>query len=144
MKYLFALIFFSSFFSQSILSQSNDPGVRIERSVKKNLSTGEYEISLTIYKGDLTGVGALYEVFSDGTPFLAAVMKNGGASFGVTETGVKFIWVSLPADTIISISYNVKDIALASPAFECTFKYVYDNQLRKAVVKPEDVVYKEE
>jgi|SRR4051812_18372790 hypothetical protein len=142
MKYFFLFIFLTMPFIPHEISRYKGPAVLIKRDVKQ-VGAGEYEIDLTIYKDSVNSMGALTELFANGRPFTASAIKTGGASFAVREEGVKFIWVSMPPDKVIHLSYLLKGIKLPAADFQGFLKYVYKNELYTTEIKSRDVTYKE-
>ena len=143
MKYFLLLVFISIQSPAWVQNKDKIPFVSIKRTVIKHVQSGEYEVTITISKDSLAGFAAFYELFSEGGTFMAAAVKDAGASFSVTEKGVKFVWGNLPSGKSVEVSYTIKGISLTGADFPGHFKYIYDNEPRKLDLIRENVTYRE-
>ena len=87
----------------------------------------EFVVELTINKASLGGFAKLQQTLPAG--FTAVEDKSNGASFTNSGTVVKFIWMSLPLDNEIKVSYKVLVPAGVSgdKIISGTFSYIADN-----------------
>ena len=68
-------------------------------------ATGDYTVELTITRSTVTGFAKIQENIPTG--FVATNLQSSGASFNFVDQKVKFIWVNLPSDPEIKISYKL-------------------------------------
>lgn len=93
-----ALLIYQFFFAEGVTVTQNVPS-----SAK---AESEFTIEVTINKGAIGGFAKLQQELPEG--FTAIEDKNSGASFTFSNHAVKFIWMSLPGDNEIKVSYKVK------------------------------------
>ena len=62
-------------------------------------------VEITINKDDITGFAKIQQTLPEG--FSAELIDTKGATFSFKENIVKFIWMSLPAENEITISYKI-------------------------------------
>ena len=92
--------------------------------------SGEFTVELTINKGNLTGFAKLMEVLPTG--FTASADESAGASFSYADQKVRFIWVSLPTQPEIKISYKVKidPTVVEDQSIDGKFSYIENDETR--------------
>jgi hypothetical protein len=114
-----ALLFYQLFFIDSASVISNVP----ERAQVGD----EFTIEVTINKGAIAGFAKFQQNLPVG--LTAVEGENNGAAFTFVNQSVKFIWMSLPKDETIKVSYKVKVSAEAIGTQTITgkFAYVADN-----------------
>lgn len=113
-----------------------------ELSSDRTLSTqnvqpgGSFTVTLTINKGELSGLGKVIESLPEG--FTASKIQNNGALFIAGDNQVKFLWQTLPADQEFEVSYKI-DVAADAPSgnnvIEGMFSY-YANEQSKQIIIP--------
>ena len=68
-------------------------------------ANGDYTVELTINRSTVTGFAKIQENIPAG--FVATNLQSSGASFNFADQKVKFVWVNLPSDPEIKISYKL-------------------------------------
>lgn len=111
---------------------SNTP-VSITRSYSSSTvePAGDITVSLTIHKGSLSGFAKMEESIPDGL-----VISDGdkqGASFTYVDNKVKFVWLSLPADSVFTISYKISvgSNVSGNQSISGEFSYLENNNAMK-------------
>lgn len=85
----------------------------------------EFIVEITINKGDITGFAKYQNILPEG--FYAEPLETKNATFIFKDNIVKFLWLALPADTQLTISYNVRvDNYIASATYDISgiFSYI--------------------
>jgi hypothetical protein len=84
------------------------------------------KIMLTIHKGNITGFAKIEDSIPPG--FTAAGMDAGSASFTFADNIAKFVWQSLPPDSVITVSYKISAGADVSGTHVVSgnFSYIYN------------------
>lgn len=68
-------------------------------------ATNEFTVEVTINKGNTGGFAKLLETLPSG--FTATAIESQGAAFTFVEQKVKYVWISLPSQPEVKISYKV-------------------------------------
>ena len=91
-------------------------------------------VEVIINKGTIEGFAKLQESIPAG--FTASAMETAGGSFTFAEGSAKFVWMSVPAQAEIKVSYKVTVAAnlVAQKNIEGVFSYLENNAPQKAVV----------
>lgn len=124
-----ALLIYQFFFAEGVTVTQNVPS-----SAK---AESEFTIEVTIKKGAIGGFAKLQQDLPEG--FTATEDKNSGASFAFSNHAVKFIWMSLPGDNEIKVSYKVKVAANdvnGDKIIAGKFSYISENVKQVAEVPP--------
>ena len=138
MKRLFILATLSLIFISNIIySQTVD----IKTSYPPNAQQGqEFEIKITINKGDVSGFARLQLDFPEG--FTVKSTQLQGATFTFKDNKARFLWMALPADKEMSV--NCRATASASNSgnqdFEGAFSYVLNNETQKVLIPKNTII----
>ena len=127
-----ALLIYQFFFADGVTVTQNVPS-----SAK---AESEFTIEVTINKGAIGGFAKLQQELPEG--FTAVEDKNSGASFAFSNHFVKFIWMSLPNDNVVKVSYKVKVAASAvngDKIIAGKFSYIADNVKQVAEIPPSTI-----
>lgn len=84
---------------------TNDENIKIYRKVE-HLENGEYQISLSINKGNFDSFGKVEEYLPEG--FIAFEGENDNSMFSFKNQVVKFLWMTLPSKNDIELTYRIK------------------------------------
>lgn len=115
--------------------------VTIKQNVPSSADAGsEFTVEVFINKGSTGGFAKFQQELPAG--FTAIAGENAGASFTFTDQTVKFIWMSLPNDPEIKITYKIKVDAAATAGDKIIsgkFSYVFNN-VKNTVAAPEATI----
>ncbi|OFY83371.1 MAG: hypothetical protein A3F72_20455 [Bacteroidetes bacterium RIFCSPLOWO2_12_FULL_35_15] len=113
-------------------------GVTVTQNVPSSAKAeSEFTIEVTINKGAVGGFAKLQQELPEG--FTAIEDKNSGASFTFSNHAVKFIWMSLPGENEIKVSYKVKVAANdvnGDKIIAGKFSYISENIKQIAEIPP--------
>jgi cell division septation protein DedD len=110
------------------------------RNITAGATSNEYNVEVKIKKSAIKGFAKYQEVLPVG--FNAKGDKLNGSSFSVSDGKLKFVWVSLPNDDELVISYILEKTASASADAKLDngeFSYLENDQSKK-VKMPVDVI----
>jgi len=127
---LLLLIHFLSVLPANLLVDGN---VKVDMSAPGQVEAGEeMTVEVTLNKSDLRSFARFQQQLPGGLE--AEVVQDGHAQFRFEDQTVKFIWLRLPAEEEITISYKVKVHKRLKGTFELdgTFSYI-DNNNRESV-----------
>ncbi len=88
---------------------------------------GDAKITLIIHKAGIIGFAKVEDSLPPG--FTAAAIDDGGASFSFVDNIAKFVWQSIPSDSVITISYRIlagSDVS-GTHAVSGNFSYIYNS-----------------
>lgn len=126
LKYTFVIVqLLSAFFFASTL----EDGVIIEDNTPPQIAPGEERmVEISVNKGDVTGFAKLQLDLPEGLSAEAGDLH--GSSFTFADGKVKYIWQSLPADQVFTVSYKLKAAPSASgnKVIKGIFSYIKSNQ----------------
>lgn len=126
LKYTLVLVqLLSVFFFASTL----EDGVIVEDNTPPQLTPGEERIvEISVNKGDVTGFAKLQLELPEGLSAEAGDLH--GSSFTFADGKIKFIWQSLPADQVFTVSYKLKasPTAAGNKVIKGIFSYIKANQ----------------
>ena len=99
-----------------------------------------FVVEVTIKKGSISGFAKLQETIPNG--FTATVVESGTSSFTFADQIVKFVWISLPAETDIKVSYKiaVEPKLIAKKDIEGVFSYLENDEPKKATVAKSSIM----
>jgi hypothetical protein len=80
------------------------PSISCKRKITE-INNNEYSVNLLIEKENIEGFVKLEELIPSG--FSAAEAQSAGATFSFADEKVKIMWVAMPTDKIISVSYKL-------------------------------------
>src|ERR1017187_1991832 len=93
-----------------------------QRSVKA-LSAKEVKVEITISRDQVGGFARLAEAIPEGSEIKYA--KAEGGSFDIQNNKLKFIWLVLPAQNEVTVTYIVKTESLKPGNYAITGKFSY-------------------
>lgn len=104
--------------------------------VVKSVSGKEVKIEITIDKDQMTGFARLAEVIPAGAEIKYA--KSEGGSFTVQDNRLKFIWMALPNQKQITVSYTLNTASLKEGNYDINgkFSYVVGEQTKEYELAP--------
>ncbi len=91
----------------------------------------DYTVEVSIVRGNVTGFAKLQENLPPG--FSASALQNNGASFSFTDQKVKMVWINLPLETEVKISYKVTGPA-ANLSIDGVFSYIENDETKKYIL----------
>lgn len=118
------------------LAAGDEPNsnVSVARTITKGATSNDWNINLKIKKDGIKGFARYSDILPEG--FTAKQEKVAGSSFSVADGKIKFVWVNVPTEPEIEISYVLsgthKDINL-----EGEFSYLESNQSKFYKLTPE-------
>ena len=94
----------------------------------------EFEVQVTINKGDLSTFSRLLQNLPAG--LIATSDQSSSADFNFEDKRVRFIWLRMPADNQVTVSYRVKVDKRLKGTFtiDGKFSYIEDNERRSVNV----------
>jgi hypothetical protein len=95
-------------------------------------SANEFNVDVKIKKGPIKGFAKFQEVLPAG--YTAKGGKTNGSSFSVSDGKLKFVWVSLPNDDELNVSYVLEktDASTADAKLDNgEFSYLENDQSKK-------------
>jgi hypothetical protein len=121
---------------------SSEPNSNIicSRTITNGANANEYDVEVKIKKGSIKGFAKFQDVLPAG--FNAKAGKTNGSSFSVSDGKLKFVWVSLPTEDELIVSYILEksDLAASDSKLENgEFSYLENDQSKK-VKLPVDVI----
>jgi cell division septation protein DedD len=102
------------------------------RMITTGNTANEFNVEVKIKKGVIKGFAKYQEVLPAG--FNAKAVKTNGSSFSVSDGKLKFVWVSLPNDEELLVSYILEksDAALSDAKLDNgEFSYLENDQSKK-------------
>ncbi|MBP9069037.1 MAG: hypothetical protein KBG47_05985 [Bacteroidia bacterium] len=116
-------------------SLNDEPGanVTVIRNIKPGSSADEHLIELKISKGSIKG----FAKFSDDLPagYNAKSVGTSESSFSVADGKVKFVWVTLPSQEEITISYLLSGRSTSMVELTGEFSYLANDQSKKFIMQ---------
>jgi len=97
-------------------------------------SPGDLIMEIVINKGNLSGFAKLQETLPEG--FTATGLQTNGASFTFTEQKVKFVWLSLPAQSEFTVSYKIsaEKGLTGTKNIEGLFSFIENDETKKYIL----------
>jgi hypothetical protein len=102
------------------------------RVITNGATANEFNIDVKIKKGPIKGFAKFQEVLPAG--YTAKGGKTNGSSFSVSDGKLKFVWVSLPNDEELNVSYVLEKTDAASADAKLDngeFSYLENDQSKK-------------
>ena len=101
------------------------------RTITKGATDNEYNVQVKIKKPGIKGFAKYQEILPIG--FTMKAGATNGSSFSVSDGKGKFVWVSLPAEDELTISYTLERGASGSPtaSLDGEFSYLENDQTKK-------------
>ncbi len=108
-------------------TESNENGISAIRNIVLGSSNTEFKITHLIKKGDLIGFGKIEDIIPEG--YAAASDKSAGASYTFNSNKVRFVWVNLPSDNNLEVSYFIRKTGTTNNnRITGTFDYLKNNE----------------
>jgi len=121
-----------------ILSWFFSGNVDISQSLPQQANVNEaFTVEITINKSDLEGFAKYQVVLPAGLSATPGETK--GATFSFKDQKVKFIWMALPTDETITISYKVTADETGEYTIGGKFAYIYNNERSEKEVTPQTI-----
>jgi hypothetical protein len=89
----------------------------------KSVAGKEIKVEITIDKDQMTGFARLAEIIPAGAEIKYA--KSEGGSFTVQDNRLKFIWMALPNQKQITVSYTMNTASLKQGSYDISGKFSY-------------------
>ncbi len=125
------ILFFFLVFSQLLIAQSLHLKSNFPNKIAKDK---QYIIGVEIIKSDISAFAQYKQELPAG--FTASCIESANANFSIENQIVSFTWNTLPADTIIHISYKiVANKFVNNFNMQGTFNYIVNNH--RGVLKSE-------
>ncbi len=109
------------------------------RTITKGATANEYNVEVKIKKPGIKGFAKFQEILPAG--YTAKGDKTSGSSFSVSDGKAKFVWVSLPVDDEMIVSYVLQKESAGTEDVKLKgeFSYLENDQTRK-IKLPEDMI----
>lgn len=127
----------TSYFETTTLNESK---LSCQRIISKEATPNNYNVEVKIKKGEVKGFAKYQELIPEGYAITAG--STSGSSFSTSDGKAKFVWVTLPPEEEMTISYKLEKITTGS--FEATlsggeFSYLENDQSKKVKLPVEYV-----
>ena len=129
-----------SAFSQTSISAAPEQKISAEMTVPASVRPGSgFTVEIKITKGNISGLGRFQQFLAQG--MTALQLENSGADFLFENQNVKFIWVSLPLQEILTVKYKVAaDASLTgTKTLSGTFSYVENGRTKTFTIVPKEI-----
>ncbi len=122
--------------STPTVSTGDEPNSRVTvvRTISKGATANDWNINLKISKDGIKGFARYSDLLPEG--FTAKQDKVNGSSFSVADGKIKFVWVNVPAETELEISYVLSG-TYKEMNLEGEFSYLESNQSKFFKLQPE-------
>ncbi|MES2133965.1 MAG: SPOR domain-containing protein [Bacteroidota bacterium] len=127
--------------STATLSNPSEPlsNVVCSRTITKTSNPDEYNVEVKIKKPAIKGFAKLQEILPAG--YNAKSDKTNGSSFSVSDGKAKFVWVSLPAEDEMIVSYTLQRETTDKQEVKLNGEFSYlENDQTKKVKLPADII----
>lgn len=125
-------------------SKPNEPNatVSVSRKITALGSPDEYQVDLTITKGNIKGFAKLSEKIPTG--YKADYINESGSSFAFEDGEARFIWTSIPSSEEIKVSYKLTpdpNASIQKPAYidGSKFSYIENNQTNSVAIDKQEI-----
>ncbi len=110
------------------ISTGDEPNslVSVVRTITKGATSNDWMINLKIKKDGIKGFARYSDVLPEG--FTAKEGKVNGSSFSVADGKIKFVWVNVPTEPDLEISYTLSGTHKDNINLEGEFSYLESNQ----------------
>jgi cell division septation protein DedD len=119
----------------TVASLNDEPGanVTVVRNIKPGSNPDEHMIELKISKGSVKG----FAKYSDDLPagYTARSVNTSESSFSVADGKVKFVWVTLPSQEELTISYLLSGRSTSMVELKGEFSYLANDQSKKFIMQ---------
>lgn len=106
----------------------------------KTNTSNDFIVEIKINKGNLSGFAKLLETLPAG--FVATAMESASATFSFADQKVKYVWVSVPAQTEFQVSYKVSvpDGVTGNINIDGVFSYIENDETKKAIITTSTII----
>ena len=110
------------------VSTGDEPNslVSVVRTITKGATANDWYINLKIKKDGIKGFARYSDVLPEG--FTAKQDKINGSSFSVADNKIKFVWVNVPSEPDLEISYVLSGTYKDNISLDGEFSYLESNQ----------------
>lgn len=100
--------------------------VSVIRTITKGTTANDWHVSLKIKKDGIKGFARYSDALPEG--FTAKQDKVAGSSFSVADNKIKFVWVNVPTEPELEVSYILNGTYKENINLEGEFSYLESNQ----------------
>lgn len=120
--------------SQTAISSNSSTDAKTiacKRTITNGTNANEYNVEIRLNKPGVTGFAKYQEIVPEG--YTARIDKSSGCDFSFSDKKAKFVWVSVPEEEVVIVSYILEKPASASSNDVLTgeFSYLEDNKTKK-------------
>ena len=110
------------------VSTGDEPNslVSVSRTITKGATANDWLVNLKIKKDGIKGFARYSDVLPEG--FTAKQDKINGSSFSIADNKIKFVWVNVPTEPDLEISYVLSGTYKENINLEGEFSYLESNQ----------------
>lgn len=110
------------------VSAGDEPSslVSVMRTITKGATANDWNVNLKIKKDGIKGFARYSDVLPEG--FTAKEGKVNGSSFSIADGKIKFVWVNVPAEPDLEVSYILSGTYKENINLEGEFSYLESNQ----------------
>ena len=112
-----------------------NPTINCTRKITAGQTSNTFNVEVKIEKESVVGFAKYQEVLPKG--YTAKANQTNGSSFSITDNKLKFVWVSLPLDYELNISYTLEKTDAAttnSKLIGGEFSYLVEDQTKKVTM----------
>lgn len=127
---------------EPVLAEKVPASAAVSRTVA-SLGDNKYRVDIAIEKSGIEGFSKIVDMLPEGAE--AESIETKKAMFSQVDEKVKFVWMSIPEDEILKVSYEVtgtEDMTAELMAMEGNFSFLDDNNSKTVAImggSPEDV-----
>lgn len=127
--------------NQPVAINENTSNVSCERIITAGANSNEINVDVKIKKPGIRGFAKFQDLLPVG--YTAKQGKLNGSSFSVSDSKIKFVWVSLPLEDELLISYTLEKSESASSEvkLEGEFSYLENDQTKKVKAKTDSYTF---
>jgi hypothetical protein len=108
-------------------TQQSNAAISATRTVSEGSTKGEYKVVHKLNKSDLSGFGKIEDLIPEG--YAAANDKGAGSSYTFNNNKVRYVWVVLPKEKEIEVSYFLRKTGTPTTHdISGTFDYLKNNE----------------
>jgi hypothetical protein len=113
--------------TSNVAPSQNNEAISATRTVTEGTTKGEYKVVHKLSKSDLSGFGKIEDLIPEG--YAAANDKGAGSSYTFNNNKVRYVWVALPKEKEIEVSYFLKKTGTPTTHdISGTFDYLKNNE----------------
>lgn len=130
-------------FATALMISTTVSAVECTRNVKWT-SGSEFTVELKLNKGDIAGIARLAESIPNG--FEVTYIKSESGTFSFKDQKVKFIWMALPTEKEVLVSYKVKskNWTPGNYSIDGKFSYVEEGLSKDYIIEKTDFSIKKD